>query len=119
MAMITNDWLDSVSAEFKKPYYRDLYDFVKKEYSTHVVYPPADDIFNALHLTPLSEVKVLILGQDPYHNEHQAHVLSYCRIRKRFHHLYRTSIKNCRMTLAAISLTMVIWKNGQSRVYYY
>ena len=42
MAMITNDWLDSVSAEFKKPYYRDLYDFVKKEYSTHVVYPPAD-----------------------------------------------------------------------------
>ena len=48
MAMITNDWLDSVSAEFKKPYYRDLYDFVKKEYSTHVVYPPADDIFNAL-----------------------------------------------------------------------
>ena len=40
MAMITNDWLDSVSAEFKKPYYRDLYDFVKKEYSTHVVYPP-------------------------------------------------------------------------------
>ena len=39
MAMITNDWLDSVSAEFKKPYYRDLYDFVKKEYNTHVVYP--------------------------------------------------------------------------------
>ena len=60
-----------------KPYYRDLYDFVKKEYSTHVVYPPADDIFNALHLTPLSEVKVLILGQDPYHNEHQAHGLSF------------------------------------------
>lgn len=77
MAMITNDWLDSVSAEFKKPYYRDLYDFVKKEYSTHVVYPSADDIFNALHLTPLSEVKVLILGQDPYHNEHQAHGLSF------------------------------------------
>ena len=77
MAMITNDWLDSVSAEFKKPYYRDLYDFVKKEYSTYVVYPPADDIFNALHLTPLSEVKVLILGQDPYHNEHQAHGLSF------------------------------------------
>lgn len=77
MAMITNDWLDSVSAEFKKTYYRDLYDFVKKEYSTHVVYPPADDIFNALHLTPLSEVKVLILGQDPYHNEHQAHGLSF------------------------------------------
>lgn len=81
-----------------------------------MVYPPADDIFNALHLTPLSEVKVLILGQDPYHNEHQAHGLSfpYCRIRKRFHHLYRTSIKNYRMTLAAISLTMVIWKMGKA-----
>ena len=77
MAAISNDWLAPLSGEFKKPYYRDLYDFVKKEYSTHVVYPPADDIFNALHLTPLSEVKVLILGQDPYHNEHQAHGLSF------------------------------------------
>ena len=77
MAMITNDWLDSVSAEFKKPYYRDLYDFVKKEYSTHVVYRPADDSFSALRLTPRGEVKVLILGQDPYHNEHQAHGLSF------------------------------------------
>lgn len=77
MAAIENDWLDSVNAEFKKPYYRDLYKFVKEEYSQHVVYPPADDIFNALHLTPLSEVKVLILGQDPYHNEHQAHGLSF------------------------------------------
>jgi uracil-DNA glycosylase len=77
MAMISNDWLDAVGAEFKKPYYRSLYQFVKEEYSTHVVYPPADDIFNALHLTPLHEVKVLILGQDPYHNEHQAHGLSF------------------------------------------
>jgi uracil-DNA glycosylase len=77
MAMISNDWLQAVGDEFKKPYYRSLYQFVKEEYSTHVVYPPADDIFNALHLTPLHEVKVLILGQDPYHNEHQAHGLSF------------------------------------------
>lgn len=77
MGMIQNDWLDSVNTEFKKPYYQDLYKFVKNEYDTHVVYPPADDIFNALHLTPLKEVKVLILGQDPYHNEHQAHGLSF------------------------------------------
>ena len=47
------------------------------EYNTHVVYPPSEDIFNAFHLTPLSEVKVLILGQDPYHNEHQAHGLCF------------------------------------------
>ena len=92
MAMITNDWLDSVSAEFKKPYYRDLYDFVKKEYSTHVVYPPADDIFNALHLTPLSEVKVLILGQDPYHNEHQAHGLSFSVLPDQIRYFYQFCI---------------------------
>lgn len=77
MAMITNDWLASISEEFKKPYYQELYKFVKEEYNTRVIYPPADDIFNALHLTPLSQVKVVILGQDPYHNEHQAHGLSF------------------------------------------
>ena len=77
MAMITNDWLDAIRGEFSKPYYRDLFDFVKEEYSRVVVYPPADDIFNAFHFTPLSKVKVLILGQDPYHNVHQAHGLSF------------------------------------------
>lgn len=77
MAMITNDWLDTVEGEFSKPYYKELYRFVLKEYNTHVVYPPSEDIFNAFHLTPLSKVKVLILGQDPYHNAHQAHGLSF------------------------------------------
>ena len=77
MAMITNDWLDTIKGEFAKPYYKELYQFVLNEYNTHVVYPPADDIFNAFHFTPLSEVKVLILGQDPYHGEHQAHGLCF------------------------------------------
>ena len=77
MAMIQNDWLDAIKPEFAKPYYRDLFEFVKAEYSRVVVYPPADDIFNAFHFTPLSKVKVLILGQDPYHEEHQAHGLSF------------------------------------------
>lgn len=77
MAEISGDWLVELKPEFAKPYYRDLYQFVQKEYRTNVVYPPADDIFNALHLTPLSDVKVLILGQDPYHNEHQAHGLCF------------------------------------------
>ena len=77
MAMISNDWLPALDQEFHKAYYRDLFTFVKQEYNTHVIYPPADDIFNAFALTPLSEVKVLILGQDPYHNEHQAHGLSF------------------------------------------
>ncbi len=77
MAMIENDWLDSISAEFRKPYYKDLFSFVKDEYSKAVIYPPADDIFNAFHYTPLSKVKVLLLGQDPYHNVNQAHGLSF------------------------------------------
>ena len=77
LGAIQNDWLQAVGGEFRKPYYKELYDFVKEEYSTRVIYPPADDIFNALHLTPLKEVKVVILGQDPYHNEHQAHGLSF------------------------------------------
>lgn len=77
MAMIDNDWLPAIQGEFKKPYYKDLFQFVKDEYSRTVIYPPSEDIFNALHLTPLGAVKVLILGQDPYHNENQAHGLSF------------------------------------------
>lgn len=77
MGMIDNDWLNYVQDEFKKPYYRELYKFVRQEYNTRVIYPPADDIFNAFHFTPLSKVKVLILGQDPYHGEHQAHGLCF------------------------------------------
>lgn len=77
MPVISGDWLPAVQGEFKKPYYRDLYKFVKDEYAHAVVYPPADDIFNAFHFTPLSKVKVLLLGQDPYHNAGQAHGLSF------------------------------------------
>lgn len=77
MGMIEGDWLEAVGGEFKKPYYKKLYEFVKNEYSTHVVYPPSEDIFNALHFTPLKDVKVLILGQDPYHEPGQAHGLSF------------------------------------------
>ncbi len=67
MAMISNDWLPALSDEFHKDYYKKLFEFVKEEYSTHVIYPDSEDIFNALHLTPLEKVKVLVLGQDPYH----------------------------------------------------
>ena len=58
-------------------HYKELYQFVRDEYSKTVIYPPADDIFNAMHFTPLSKVKVLLLGQDPYHNVNQAHGLSF------------------------------------------
>ncbi len=77
MGMIQNDWLNVLSAEFRKPYYAKLFQFVKEEYNTTQVFPPADDIFTAFHLTPLSRVKVVIIGQDPYHNVGQAHGLCF------------------------------------------
>jgi uracil-DNA glycosylase len=75
--MLSDEWQNALAPEFSKPYYKDLFEFVKDEYSKAVIYPPADDIFNAMHLTLLSKVKVMILGQDPYHGEHQAHGLSF------------------------------------------
>ena len=66
-----------LNQEFKKPYYKELYQKVLEEYNTRKIFPPSEEIFNAFHLTPLSEVKVVILGQDPYHNDGQAHGLSF------------------------------------------
>lgn len=77
MGAITNDWLVPLSGEFKKPYYAKLYQKIKEEYSTRVIFPAADDIFNAFEFTSLSETKVVILGQDPYHNIGQAHGLCF------------------------------------------
>lgn len=77
MPAITGAWEAALQNEFRQPYYRDLYNTVKKEYQTRVVYPPASDLFNAFHLTPLEKVKVVILGQDPYHEPGQAHGLCF------------------------------------------
>jgi len=77
MPKISNDWLPVIGAEFEKEYYLKLRQFLINEYRTRRIYPKADDIFNAFHLTPLNKVKVLILGQDPYHNEFQAHGLCF------------------------------------------
>lgn len=77
MGAIENDWLKPLSEEFKKPYYRELYKKVKQEYETKRVFPEPNDIFNAFQFTPLSKVKAVILGQDPYHNFGQAHGLCF------------------------------------------
>ena len=105
MSMLDGEWAKAVGAEFKKPYYRDLYNFVRDEYATHVVYPPADDIFNAMHFTPLNKVKVLILGQDPYHNVNQAHGLSFSVLpsQKDIHHHCRISTRSLTMIWGVIS----------------
>ena len=77
MPGISNDWLPVLQDEFKKPYYSELYRFLKEEYNRTVIFPPSGDIFNAFHFTPYSQVKVVILGQDPYHNVGQAHGLAF------------------------------------------
>lgn len=77
MAAISNDWLRPLSLEFRKPYYRKLYERVIEEYQNYEIFPPSDDIFNAFNLTPLSKVKVVIFGQDPYHGYGQAHGLCF------------------------------------------
>lgn len=74
---ISNDWLEPLRPEFSKPYYAKLYKKVKEEYETRLIFPPSEDIFNAFALTPLHEVKVVILGQDPYHGDGQAHGLCF------------------------------------------
>ena len=77
MPPISNDWAKALSPEYKKDYYKKLFDFVGQEYATRKIFPPGDDIFNAFHLTPLSEVKCVIIGQDPYHDDGQAHGLCF------------------------------------------
>lgn len=77
MGAIQNDWLQPLAPEFKKSYYAALYKKIKEEYSTRQIFPPADEIFTAFELTPLSEVKVVIIGQDPYHGDGQAHGLCF------------------------------------------
>ena len=77
MGAIEGKWAEALAPEFKKPYYRTLYEKVREAYRTTVVYPPAGELFTAFHLTPLDKVKVVILGQDPYHEPGEAHGLCF------------------------------------------
>lgn len=75
--MIGNDWDLILKDEFEKDYFLKLTEFVNTEYENNIVYPPKEDIFNAFSQTPLENVKVVILGQDPYHEKGQAHGLAF------------------------------------------
>ena len=77
MSKLNGDWEEALRGEFKKPYYKELYYFIKNEYETKQIFPPFEDLFSAFHFTALKDVKVVILGQDPYHNDGQAHGLSF------------------------------------------
>ncbi len=74
---IEESWKVQLQAEFEKPYFRELTDFVRNEYTNRKIYPPAKLIFNAFDSCPFNEVKVVIVGQDPYHQPGQAHGLCF------------------------------------------
>lgn len=75
--VLKNDWNEILKDEFQKEYYLKLRKFLVAEYSSKTIYPDCNDIFNALHYTSFKDVKVVILGQDPYHGPNQAHGLSF------------------------------------------
>ena len=77
MVKLNNDWDELLKSEFSSQYYLDLREFLKSEYSSRPIYPPMNDIFNALRYTSFENTRVVILGQDPYHGAGQAHGLCF------------------------------------------
>ena len=77
MVKLGNDWDEKIGREFEKEYYLRLRNFLKEEYTSHTVFPDMYDLFSALKATPYSKVKVVILGQDPYHEPGQAHGMAF------------------------------------------
>jgi uracil-DNA glycosylase len=74
---LPEDWQELLTDELEKPYFQQLYNFVLEERQKHTVFPPAKEVFSALRLTPYAKVKVMLLGQDPYHDHNQAHGLCF------------------------------------------
>lgn len=77
MAKLSGQWEAAMRPEFSKPYYKELFEKVKAEYSSAQIFPPSKDVLSAFELTPLENVKAVIIGQDPYHGEGQAHGLCF------------------------------------------
>ncbi len=77
MVNIGNKWDEILKGEFEKDYYKRIREFLKKEYSTYKIYPEMNDIFNSLKYADYDDIKVVVIGQDPYHEEGQAHGLSF------------------------------------------
>lgn len=74
---IESSWKEALKAEFEKTYFKQLVEFIKSEYQTQTIFPPGNRIFSAFDFTPFDEVKVVIIGQDPYHGINQANGLSF------------------------------------------
>jgi uracil-DNA glycosylase len=77
MIKITKNWANLLSSEFGKPYFKQLQAFLEEEYSSHEIYPAMENIFCALNAVKYEDVKVVIIGQDPYHEPNQAHGLHF------------------------------------------
>ena len=77
MIRITKNWSQLLKEEFEKPYFKSLQQFLEDEYSHHIIYPSMENIFNALNAVKFEDVKVVIIGQDPYHEPNQAHGLAF------------------------------------------
>ena len=77
MIKITKSWASLLADEFQKPYFKNLQSFLEDEYSSHTIYPEMENIFSALNAVKFEDVKVVIIGQDPYHEPNQAHGLAF------------------------------------------
>lgn len=77
MFKLTKNWYELLKDEFEKPYFKELQEFLKEEYSAHKVYPAPENVFNALNYCKYEDIKVVIIGQDPYHQPGQAHGLCF------------------------------------------
>lgn len=77
MFCITENWYQLLKEEFEKPYYKKLCEFLDKEYATKTIYPKPENVFNSINRVKYNDVKVVIIGQDPYHEPNQAHGLSF------------------------------------------
>ena len=75
--VITESWDEVLKEEYQKEYFKDLMQFVEEEYETHTIYPPREDIWNGFKAVPYDKVKIVILGQDPYHGQGQAHGMAF------------------------------------------
>ncbi len=100
MIPIKNDWMPKLEQEFSSEYYKKLRAFLKNEYTTNVIYPPKEEIFSAFILTSYSNTKVVILGQDPYHGDNQAHGLAFSvkkgnRIPPSLNNIYKEIANDC------------------------
>ena len=112
MIRVGNDWQKLFDIEQEKPYYLSLRSFLKHEYATEVVFPPMDEIFQAFCLTPLSETKVVLVGQDPYHEEGQAMGLSFS---VREGTVEPPSLRNIKAELRNEGLLHEAWSSDLSR----